>query len=303
MCAKYESAQLGRTGSAAARDLLGEGSEARSHRERARPIFYMGLIPPSCPPKPAGGLSCSPGACPAQPWAEPPAWAVGCSHPSPGTHAVQLALLPQVEGIRQLLEGVFQVHGDEGSQDRLRRREDRIGEGVDAQGGCATLRSRCFLQRPPSPVHLPQGSGKGRCSQRSHLDLGMIISTVLAPRGSVRTGPQTGTEPCRAVVCTRGFGGRLCLHLGVCVEDVTQRPRCLHRCLRYLWKRFEVDPQSQHGHHNHQGHKESCHLQKRKKLLQGLPKPPLDLSSPAASANGAIGHCSILWEQTIASEQ
>lgn len=36
---------------------------------------------------------------------------------------------------------------------------------------------------------------------------------------------------------------------------------------------------------------------------QGLPKRPLGLSSPAASASGTTGHCSILCEQTIASEK
>lgn len=49
MCAKYESAQLGRTGSAAARDLLGEGSEARSHRESETHLLHgthTALLPP-----------------------------------------------------------------------------------------------------------------------------------------------------------------------------------------------------------------------------------------------------------------
>lgn len=58
---------------------------------------------------------------------------------APGTHTVQLALLPQVEGVSQLLEGVFQVHGDEGPQHRLWRRGL-----VSARMGCATFARGCF---------------------------------------------------------------------------------------------------------------------------------------------------------------
>lgn len=62
MCAKHESAQLGRTGSAAARDLVGERLEARLHRKSETHLLQ----------KPAGGLVCSPCLCLTQPWAEQP---------------------------------------------------------------------------------------------------------------------------------------------------------------------------------------------------------------------------------------
>lgn len=45
--------------------------------------------------------------------------------------------------------------------------------------------------------------------------------------------------------------------------------------------------------------KERDHISKR----QRFPKPPLGLSSHAAPANGTSGPCSILCEQTIASEK
>lgn len=74
---------------------------------------------------------------------------LGSPHPSPGTHAVQLALLPQVEGISQLLEGVLQVDSDEGSQDRLWRG----GHGVTL---CVVLSvchiSQQMLSQPTSTV-------------------------------------------------------------------------------------------------------------------------------------------------------
>lgn len=74
----------------------------------------------------------------------------GVLHPAPGTHAVQLALLPQVEGVGQLLEGVLQVHGDEGSQD-----------GLGGEGTVSALRPPRVLEQlsqPGSTSH-PQPSG------------------------------------------------------------------------------------------------------------------------------------------------
>lgn len=73
----------------------------------------------------------------------------GSPHAPPGTHAVQLALLPQVEGVSQLLEGVLQVDSDEGSQDGLWRG----GHGVTL---CTVLSvchiSQQMLSQPASTV-------------------------------------------------------------------------------------------------------------------------------------------------------
>lgn len=49
MCAKHESAQLGRTGSATAQSLVGEGLEARPHRESKTHLLqgtHTALLPP-----------------------------------------------------------------------------------------------------------------------------------------------------------------------------------------------------------------------------------------------------------------
>lgn len=74
----------------------------------------------------------------------------GVLHPAPGTHAVQLALLPQVEGVGQLLEGVLQVHSDEGSQD-----------GLGGEGTVSALRPPRISEQlsQPSSTSRPQPSG------------------------------------------------------------------------------------------------------------------------------------------------
>lgn len=182
----------------------------------------------------------------------------GPPHPSSGTHAVQLALLPQVEGISQLLEGVLQVDSDEGSQDRLWRR----GHGVTLS---TVLRmyyiSQQMLSQPTSTAEIMKITKsimvyKINFSYRQDPSPQQIMLCNGLHQASLAEFSEA-----RLSILQHGELGMLLLHF-------------LHICSPYLWKRFKIDSQRKHGHHNHQCHTEACHLQKGEKPFHSTSGSP-----------------------------
>lgn len=143
-------------------------------------------------------------------------------------------------------------------------RTDCGGEGMVSAGvgTCQRFAADAFCSSAfLGPV--TRGDWEGVTLTKSSLKSGHMNLACSCFRDSMQAGAQARNTPCWAAVCIRSKT----LPSPWCVECVVQWLRCVRGCLRYLWKRLKVDPQGQHGHHNHQGHKETCHLQNRNKSI------------------------------------